>query len=190
MQYKIAVFGSASGDMDGAMPLANALGEALGEHASDVIVITGACPGLPYAAAKAAADHGVEVWGFSDTFDSESHALAHPDQEMSIYKKLVYVPKDFPFADSDRARKKYRNVISSATCNAAIIISGLWGTLNEFTNAIDLQKVVGVLSGTGGIADELPALSQKITKPGQGRMVFETDPKLLVEKILQTLATK
>lgn len=29
---------------------------------------------------------------------------------------------------------------------------------------LDMQKVVGVLTGTGGIADELPILSRKISK--------------------------
>ncbi|HZL08109.1 MAG TPA: hypothetical protein VFC50_02855 [Candidatus Dormibacteraeota bacterium] len=54
MKYKIAVYGSAAGDYEAFVPLAEEVGRALGERADSVILITGACPGLPYAAAKAA----------------------------------------------------------------------------------------------------------------------------------------
>ena len=33
--------------------------------------------------------------------------------------------------------------------------------MNEFTNLYDMGKVIGVLTGTGGIADELELLNQK-----------------------------
>jgi hypothetical protein len=62
--------------------------------------------------------------------------------------------------------------------------------LNEFTNLIDLQKTVAILTSTGGIADELPALSTKISKAGQGQILFESDPKQLVEKLLNSLVSK
>ncbi|HEY5152393.1 MAG TPA: hypothetical protein VII55_00295 [Candidatus Saccharimonadales bacterium] len=189
-KYKIAVFGSASGDMQAAIPLAVKVGEILGRYADSVVVITGACSGLPYAAAKVAAEKGVEVWGFSSSVDEAAQKLEYPDDDLSIYSKLVYVPEDFPFVASDRASKKYRNVISAASCDAAIIICGRWGTLNEFTNVIDMQKTIGILSGSGGIADELPPLSAKITKAGQGELLFETDPELLVGKLLSSLPTK
>jgi predicted Rossmann-fold nucleotide-binding protein len=187
MKYKIGVYGSAAGDYTTFIPLAEKIGLALGEHAGSVIVITGACPGLPYAAAKIAAGKGVEVWGFSSSLDETAQRQEYKDDDLSIYKKVVYVPADFPFADNERACKKYRNVISTANCDAAIIISGRWGSLNEFTNLIDMHKTVGLLTGTGGVADEIAALPRKISKPGQGEILFDNDPQTLVEKILLTL---
>ena len=187
MKYKIAVYGSVAGDMKTAMPLAVEVGELLGQHADSVVVITGACPGLPYAAAKVAAQKGAEVWGFSSSLDAAAQQAEYPDDDLSIYSKLTYVPTDFPFASNDRVCKKYRNAIATATCDAAIIICGRWGTLNEFTNLIDMQKIVGVLTGTGGVADELPALSQKIFKDGQGQILFDDNPKTLLEKLLSAL---
>jgi predicted Rossmann-fold nucleotide-binding protein len=186
-KYKVGVYGSSAGDLAAMLPRAAELGRILGEYADSIIIITGACPGLPYAAAQAAAAKGVEVWGFSPLVNAVSHRQEYPDDDLSIYKKLVYVPKDFPCADNDQACKKYRNVISTATCDAAIIISGRWGSLNEFTNLIDMQKTVGVLTGTGGIADELPALSRKVSKPDQGELLFDDDPEQLVEKLLSSL---
>ena len=184
MKYKIGVFGSVAGDMDKAMPLAEEVGRLLGERADSVIVITGACPGVPYVAAKVAAGKGVEVWGFSSSLDQAAQKNEYPDDDLSIYSKLIYVPADFPFPDTDRACKKYRNVISTASCDAAIIISGRWGSLNEFTNLLDMQKIVGVLTGSGGIADELPALAKKISKAGQGQIIFDSDPTGLINKLL------
>jgi predicted Rossmann-fold nucleotide-binding protein len=188
-KYKIGVYGSAAGDYTAFVPIAEQIGRALGEQADSVIVITGACPGLPYAAAKAAAQRGVAVWGFSSSCDEAAQRQEYAADDLSIYRKLIYVPADFPFADNELVCKKYRNVISTASCDAAIIISGRWGTLNEFTNLIDFGKTVGVLTGTGGIADELPALARKIFKAGQGEIIFDGEPKSLVEKLISSLRT-
>lgn len=189
MKYKIGVYGSAAGDLASAIPLATEVGKVLGKYADSVIVITGACPGLPYVAAKAAAESGVEIYGFASARNVEEQQAEYPEDDLSFYKKLIYVPEDFAFADKDRVRKKYRNVISTATCDAAIVISGRWGTLNEFTNLIDFQKLVGVLLDSGGIADELLNLSKKITKAGQGQVIFDKNPEHLVRQILDTLST-
>ncbi len=187
MKYKIGVFGSSAGDMTEVMPKAMEVGKVLGKYADSVIIITGACSGLPYAVAKTAADNGVEIWGFSSEIDIEKQKLRDPEDDHSIYTKLQFVPEDYPFVSNQRASMKYRNVISTASCDAGIIISGRWGSLNEFTNLIDQQKIVGVLTGTGGIADELPTLSQKISKEGQGEIIFDDDPEKLIEKIFVAL---
>jgi hypothetical protein len=186
-KYKIGVFGSAAGDMAETIPVAEEIGRLLGDQADSVIVITGACPGLPFAAVQAAAAKGVEIWGFSSSLDEAAQKAEYPDDDLSIYGKIIYVPPDFPYLDSHQACKKYRNFFSTASCDAAIIIAGRWGTLNEFTNLLDMQKTVAVLSGSGGIADEIPNLANKISKAGQGQIIFDNDPKQLIEKLLLTL---
>ena len=47
---------------------------------------------------------------------------------------------------------------------AGLLLPGSTGTLNEFTLLYDLLKPIGVLTGTGGIADELKALTDKVVK--------------------------
>lgn len=187
MKFKLGIYGSAAGDMSTAMPLARELGKILGGYADKLILITGACPGIPYAVITEAAPSGIEIWGFSSFLDFEGQKQDYPDDDNTLYKKLIYVPEDFPFVDDNQVRRKYRNVTSTASCDAAIIISGRWGTLNEFTNLIDYHKAIGVLTGTGGIADELPGLSKKITKEGQGPIIFDSNPKQLVEALLTSL---
>ncbi|HUD10201.1 MAG TPA: hypothetical protein VMR28_00845 [Candidatus Saccharimonadales bacterium] len=187
MKYKIGIFGSSAGDMSISLPKAEELGQVLGQYSDKVTIITGACSGIPYAAAKVAADRGVNIWGYSPMLDLKGQRKFTPDDDISIYTKLVYVPANFEYADNDLVRKKYRNVLSTSSCDAGIIISGRWGSLNEFTNLIDLQKVVGVLTDTGGIADELVQLNKKIYKEGQGRIVFNNDPQELVNAIFTSL---
>lgn len=184
MKYKIGVYGSAAGNIDAVIPNATQLAHVLADYAKEIIVVTGGCAGLPYLVAYEAAKSGTEAWGYSAELNEKEHQEAMPDDDHSIYTKLIYVPKDFPFAHQDRPRKKYRNVISTANCDAGIIIAGRWGTLNEFTNLIDFQKIVGVLTGSGGIADELPKLVDKISKEGQGTVIFESEPRALVKKVL------
>ncbi len=187
MKYKVGVFGSGAGEMAEIMPKAKQLGEVLGKYAAKLIIVTGACSGLPYEVASEARKHGVEVWGFSPMFDLDGQKQNWPDDDFTIYDKLIYIPKDYPFAKDKRACMKYRNVISTATCDAGIIISGRWGSLNEFTNLVDMQKIVGVLTGTGGIADELEGLARKINKEGQGKIIFNDDSEALVTEVLAEL---
>lgn len=187
MKYKLGIYGSSAGDMKAVMPKALELGRVLRDYADQVIVITGACAGLPYVVAAEAHKGGVEIWGYSAEFDLKELTASAPDDDHSIYKKITFAPTHFPLATNRRARMKYRNVISAGNCDAGIIISGRWGSLNEFTNLIDMQKTAGLLTGTGGVADELSSLSKKISKEGQGTVLADDDPKALVDKILNHL---
>ncbi len=188
MKYKIGIFGSAAGDMAAVLPKARKLGKLLGDYKDQIIILTGAGPGLPFVIAQEAASLGVEVWGFSAGKNLEEQKQSAPDVDPAIFKKLIYLPADLPFSDNTLVGRKYRNVTSTATCDAAIIISGRWGSLNEFTNLRDMQKVVGVLTSTGGVADELPALCQKISKEGEGEVLFSSNPKQIVDQVLSRVS--
>lgn len=183
MKYKIGVFGSAEGDIEKIIPKALKLGIALAQNR--VIIITGATTGLPHEVAASAHRSGAELWGYSSEIDFESQKKHVP--KSSIYSKLVYIPKDYEFAQNVDVSRKYRNVSSTANCDAGIIISGRWGTLNEFTNLYDFGKVVGVLTGTGGMADELRRLSKKIHKPGKAKVFFSNSPERLIKQVLEEL---
>jgi hypothetical protein len=60
------------------------------------------------------------------------------------------------------------------------------GTLNEFTIAYDEGKVVGVLEGTGGVADrilQIAALSSKLSS----EIVSRSTPEDLIDACLEAL---
>lgn len=187
MQYKIGIFGSPVKDEDPALYKARKLGEVLARY--DVILVTGACAGLPYEAATSAHKLGTKIWGYSQAADEQMQRKLVP-HDTALYDKLIYIPENYEFADDYLVTRKYRNVTSTSHCDAGFIISGRWGTLNEFTNLYDMGKIIGVLTGTGGIADELESLSKKIHKPGNAKIIFNSDPKKLVSQILDELQTR
>lgn len=186
MKYKIGIFGSNAKELStNVINKACQIGKELAKF--NVVVITGASSGLPYYAANAAAKNAVEVFGYSPMLDSNQQKEFAPKDDISIYKKLIFIPKNFEFASDIQVCKKYRNVISTANCDAGIIISGRWGTMNEFTNLYDMGKVIGVLTNTGGIADELSKLNQKIYKTSEAKVLSSSSPKELVEKVIKAL---
>lgn len=189
MKYKIGIFGSSAGGLDKILPIAKKLGKELGKYKDKIILITGAADGLPYETIKEAHKQGSNVWGFSTSVDLKNLKILSPQQDLSLYKKLVYVSKNYEFVREVQVCRKYRNVTSTANCDAGIIISGRWGTMNEFTNLYDMGKIIGILTGTGGIADELPKLIKKISKKTKAVVVFDKSPKLLINKVINILNT-
>jgi hypothetical protein len=77
---------------------------------------------------------------------------------------------------------KGRNVVNVRSADIVLIIGGATGTLNEFTIAYDEGKIIGVLEGSGGIADHVRDIIQFCNKPAIGKVVFESDPVKLVER--------
>ena len=194
MTYKIGVYGSNISEGADAVILGKALGKVLAQQ--HCIVITGACSGMPYVVAHEAKQQGAEVWGFSPELDAEAQKKAYPNDDIAIYDRLVYVPQRYkelfmlPFASETRdlaARLKYRNVISTVNCDAGIVISGGWGTLNEVTNLIYDGKPIGILTGTGGLADEFSSWYPKLRKKSATVVFFEPDPEKLVTELLAVL---
>ena len=185
IKYKIGVFGSAEGDLQKIFNKAHLLGKELAKQ--KVIVITGASTGLPYEVTKTAKKNGAEIWGYSQATNLKDQERLAPNCNSSIYKKLIFIPNNYEFASNNAVSKKYRNVTSTATCDAGIIIAGRWGTLNEFTNLYDIGKIIGVLTGTGGIADELPQLMKKIFKKSKAKILFDDDPQKLVQTLIVEL---
>lgn len=53
-----------------------------------------------------------------------------------------------------------------------------------------MGRIIGVLTETGGIADELQKLYEKIQKKTDAIVIFEKNPKILVEKMFQELNNK
>ena len=190
MKFKIGIFGSGNNykNLEELDLKVQQLGIELAKRNDEVVVITGGCSGLPYIVASEAAKGGVEVWGYSPVIGMDEQKLFTPKDDLSIYSKLVYVPKDVSFVNNLRVCMKYRNVLSTNECDAGIVISGKWGSLNEFTNLIDMQKTVGVLTGTGGISDELQELTEKIHKEGQGKVIFSDSPTELVNELFKSLS--
>ncbi len=178
--YKIAVYGSAVKADENTEKLASELGKEIAQ--SGCILVTGGCPGLPHAAAKAAASLGGRTLAFSPSWTLEEHKKDFP---VDGYTEWVFVPDDIRY--DIYSRFKYRNVISCAETDAGIIICGRIGTLNEFTNLYDMKKVIGVLKGSAGITELIPEVIRIANKDNGAVVIYESDPAALVKKVIEEL---
>jgi uncharacterized protein (TIGR00725 family) len=79
---------------------------------------------------------------------------------------------------------KGRNVVNVRSADIVLIFGGATGTLNEFTIAYDEGKIIGVLEGTGGVADHIREIIDFCKKPTRGVVVFDKDPAMLIQKCL------
>ena len=77
-----------------------------------------------------------------------------------------------------------RNLLLTRSSDAVIVTCGRMGTLNEFTISFEDEKPIGILTGTGGMADEIEGILKKAHR-GMGKVIFDSDPKKLVEKLLE-----
>jgi predicted Rossmann-fold nucleotide-binding protein len=195
MTYKIGVYGSSVIEDQRAVQSAQELGQVLAQN--KVIVITGGRSGMPSLVAQATKQQGGEVWGFTPARNASEQQRRYPSDEISLYDKLFFIPPDYdrafyleklPAPDQDEStRLKYRNVLSTTHVDAGIIVAGGWGTMNEFTDLLYDGKPIGVLLGTGGLADELPEWYPRLRKKSKSIVYFHSSPSDLVIALLQGL---
>jgi len=196
MRHKIGVYGSGVAENQQAIQAARELGYALAQR--NVIVITGGGSGMPYLVAQAAKQQGAEIWGFTPERNALGQQQSYPSDDITLYDKLFFIPPAYDCAfflneqlsDSlDRStRLKYRNFLSTTHADAGIIVAGGWGTMNEFTNLLYDGKPVGILLGTGGLADELPEWYPRLRKKSESTVRFHRVPTDLVTILLQDCA--
>src|SRR5579871_790245 len=120
MIYKIGIYGSAVLDDDAITAKAHELGNALGNY--NLMLITGAGKGLPYQVVSTAKkiNPSIHIWGFPPVLNKQQ-LHNYTSDDISIYDKISYIPKEFPLAKSMHACRLYRNAISTGECDAGII---------------------------------------------------------------------
>jgi uncharacterized protein (TIGR00725 family) len=176
-KIKIGVMGSAateSGKPDTAAKLiqkAEQLAHAIASR--DVVLLTGATTGIVYVVGKAAHDAGSFHVGISPGSNQTEH-VEHYKLPVDACDVLVYTGFGL----------KGRNVVLVRSCDIVLFIAGAMGSLNEFTIAHDEGKVIGCLTGTGGVADESEQLVLKFGKKTHARVFRNDNPELLLNECL------
>lgn len=170
MKTKIGVMGSAE-EQPNVREKAEALGRAIA--ANDAILLTGATTGLIYAVGKAARDAGATHIGISPAHDAQEHVERYR-LPLDACDAIIYTGFGL----------KGRNVVLVRSCDIAIFVAGSTGSLNEFTIAYDEGKVIGCLTGTGGVADEVKRLTQVFSKQTKAQVFYEDDPVELLNRCL------
>lgn len=173
LKYKICVSGAAETGhcAPDALEKTKELGKQVVLHGA--VLVNGATTGAPYWAAIGATEAGGFVIGISPA-SSEIEHIKKYKLPMDYHDIIIYT--GFGYSG--------RNLLLTRASDAIIITCGRLGTLNEFTIAFEDEKPIGVLTGTGGMADEVKGILEKAHR-GMGKVVFDPDPKKLVEKVLQ-----
>lgn len=175
MKYKFVVSGAA--DLSFCSVDAEEKGYKLGKEIvkQNGILITGATTGLPYWAAKGAKEAGGLSVGVS------------PAATYAAHVKTYHLPTEyFDFIIYTGFGYSGRNLILTKSADAVIVGCGGFGTLNEFTIALEDNKPLGIMTGTGGTAEEVSYLLEHIKDPhrhGKGKVVFSDNPTELVAKL-------
>ena len=178
MKIKIGVMGSAEPNSPAELrEKAVALGRAIA--ARDAILLTGATTGLVYTAGKAAHDAGALHVGISPAHDKREH-VEHFGLPTDACDAIIYTGFGL----------KGRNVVLVRSCDAVLFIAGSIGSLNEFTIAYDEGKIVGCLTGTGGVADEARRIVQTFQKQTNARVIYDDDPSSLLDECLRISKTE
>ena len=94
----------------------------------------------------------------------------------------IHSAKDLPYPLRDGI--SIAAVTKSA--DAVIVGCGRWGTLNEFTIALEDGKPIGVLEGSGGSIESIKDIIARSNR-GPGNIVYDSDPVKLVEKVFELI---
>jgi len=136
-------------------------------------LVSGATTGVPYFSAIGCNEEGGFNVGFSPAATEREHLKTYK-LPLEPFNIMIYTGGDYAG----------RDIIMTKSADAVIIICGRIGTLHEFTTAVETQKIIGVLEGTGGMADKIRGIAESYCKIAK-KIIYERDPKALVKKIIK-----
>ncbi len=178
LRYSICVSGAAAGQtVKDSSKLAERVGREIAKQGH--ILTTGATVGLPYYAAYGAKKENGTSIGFSPASSLREHMrkyrLPHDVFDFINFTGLNYVGRDLYLVQSS---------------DAVITVGGRFGSLHEFTSALEARKPCGVLLGSGGTADLIPGLMEKLEPPDRDLVIYDDEPERLVQRIVELLDKK
>ena len=170
MKLAIGVMGTSGGELsDEVRERAYQLGRAIADQ--NAILITGACPGLPYQAVRGAKAAGGLVVGISPGLSLDEHRGKY-ESRVDGFDVLIYTGSGL----------MGREITNIRSCDIVIIAGGRTGTLGEFAIAYDEGRLIGVLMGTGGIATLIPEMIDVSQKQTGAHVIYDDDPLTLVTR--------
>lgn len=153
------------------------LGKEIGREIAhqDAILTTGATTGFPLYAAMGAK----EACGFSIGLSPASTEREHVETyklPLDYMDMIVYTGFGFPG----------RDLLLTRSSDAVIVGCGRIGTFHEFTIAFEDRKPIGVLEGEWETDDLIKRILEASHRPNN-KIVFDTDPKALVERVVELI---
>ena len=110
----------------------------------------------------------------------EISPAANEREHVNVYKLpidymdlIVYTGFGFPG----------RDLLFTRSCDALFVGCGRIGTIHEFTIAFEDGKPIGILEGSWDMDETIKDILAKGHRPNN-KIVFDSDPKKLVEKVI------
>ena len=173
----VGVMGSASGYIDPSIAeQARVLGRAIAD--ARCTLVTGACPGLPQEAVLGASERGGLVLGVSPALSEQEHIERYASP-VEGFAALIYTGSGL----------MGREVVNIRSSDIVVIVGGQSGTLGEFAIAYDEGRLIGVLTGTHGVADMIGQLVGRLSKETGAKVLFDADPERLVARLVEYYRT-
>lgn len=168
--FNIGVFGRSHGDIS---KIQISAAKKIGKEIADkkFFLLTGGCCGIPEHASIEARKTGGTVIGISPANNIKEH--------IEKYKQSKEIDINIFSGCGDTGRIP-TNIKSS---DAVIIVGGGYGTLAEFSCACVDKKLIGVLTGIGGISDAIKDIIKLLNIQPKSQIIFNDNPKNLIEEI-------
>lgn len=147
------------------------LGKEIGKRGA--VLVTGATTGFPLWGAMGAKSEGGISIGLSPASNLEEHKKVYklPSEYMDL---IVYTGFGYPG----------RDLLLVRSAEAVLIGCGRIGTIHEFTIAFEDNKPIGVLQGDWATDEVIQNILANGNRPN-AKIVFDTDPARLVEKVIE-----
>jgi uncharacterized protein (TIGR00725 family) len=173
LQIKLGISGAAETGHCGidAYDKGLALGREIARH--DAVLVTGATTGFPLWSAMGAKEAGGISIGFSPASSEKEHIELYnlPVEYMDV---IVYTGFGFPG----------RDLIFTRSVDGMLFGCGRIGTIHEFTIAFEDKKPIGVLEADWETDEVIKDILKNGHRPND-HIVFDTDPKALVERVIE-----
>jgi uncharacterized protein (TIGR00725 family) len=175
LRFTICVSGAAAGEtVEKSADLAEQIGREIAKKGH--ILTTGATVGLPFYAARGASLAGGMSIGFSPAASLREHVRKY---------RLPY--QYFDFINFTGMEYVGRDLYLVQSSDALITVGGRFGSLHEFTSALEARKPCGILLGSGGTADIVPTLMDMLEPPNRKLIIYDDNPERLVGRIAEVL---
>jgi len=173
LQIKLCVSGAAETGHCGidAYDKGVELGRQIAKHGA--ICVTGATTGFPLWSAMGAKEAGGFSIGFSPAQSEKEHVESYnlPIEYMDL---IVYTGFGYPG----------RDLILTRASDAVLFGCGRIGTIHEFAISFEDKKPIGILEADWETDEVIKNILTNAHRPND-RIVFDSDPKALIERVLE-----
>ena len=149
------------------------------------VVLTGAAPGLPDHAVRGARSEGGLTVGISSYRTLDKHVEAGNPTNFDVLQLTSLPPS---LRGQDRPNFMGREIDNIERSDVIVIAGGRFGTLGELAIALEERRPVGVLTGSGGVAEivkDVVRASTRAGKPPGAPVIYDSNPQRLVQRLVK-----